>query len=160
MAPKPTAVLYKCADDAAYLATGRGVVALPPPPAPAAAVVHALLLVEAAGPGSALTIAGTARAGGPAPAPVPAVEPAVMVDPPAPMAPEPAPVRALSEPGDSAPVTGPGCGGDGQPACETEAEKKAEEKVQEGEANFALAVAFFGCIAIVRAANKYARDPS
>jgi hypothetical protein len=57
-------------------------------------------------------------------------------------------------------VTPLNCGGDDMPPCQTEEEKKKEEKVQEGEANFAMLVAFVGCVAIVRAANKYARNPA
>jgi hypothetical protein len=147
---KPTATLLRCSDDASYLTTGHASLGLPAVKAQTS--IHAMLLVEDAaapapakeGAKPALSMLSTARYSAPGPAGAEAP-------------------RKLSEVSSEAAPAGNGTKctvEEGTAACETAEEKLAEVKTQETEQNFALLVAFLGCIFIVRAANKYARDPS
>lgn len=185
VAPKPVATVIKCADDASYLTTGRASFAVPSTTASAPSGVHAMLLAPA--PAGAAVMedmkamhfakivekeisekdnkaeeeavedkaeeAEAATTVSRVPMSVVSTARYTMA-----AAPEPA-GRRISEAPPSEDANPLNCGGDNMPPCQTEEEKKREEKVQEGEANFAMLVAFVGCVAIVRAANKYARNP-
>lgn len=161
----PVVKTYKCSDDQAYLSTGKGEITFDLTITDNA---HAMLLVESTSAEKTLALISSARY---AAVPHPTTEEESnnnnsneedttkntnTVTSTTTTSNE----RSLSSTNETTNTAPANCGGESQPACESEAEKKADEKVQEGEANFAMAVAFFGCVAIVRSANKYARDPS
>lgn len=146
----PLVKTYKCSDDKAYLTTGKGEITLD---FTINTNAHAMLLVESGSNTETnekyISLLSSTRYAAPSPSSTTTTTTETTTE-----------ERKLSG-NETTNPTGPAtCGAEGLPACETAEEKKTDEKVQEGEANFALAVAFFGCVAIVRAANKYARDPS
>lgn len=172
--------MVKCSSDAAYLKTGNAQIKID---APEASSLHAMLLVKDAEASTSsgntvMALLSTARYAMPNAAVTTIAEPAAAADVDEVRAmPVAAPVllrgeaRLLSSEvtttstdntnstgGQKYNSDGVPCGGDGQAACESAADKATDTKVENAEANFAGLIAFIGVIAIVRASNSYARQ--